>query len=165
MIAKALLNLDQVVHTLDPKFDPNFAIRSYADVIMERRFKKSLSAGNLYGTVLELKEFVDKLPGRVNQVVDTLTTNGIRIDADVIDEHSLLASLHKIANRITVGLLLAALIVGAALMMRVESTWTILGYPAIAIIFFLLAAVGALVLVFNILFRDEGDKGGDPDSH
>src|SRR5215207_2925874 len=159
MIAKALLNLDQVVHTLDPKFDPNFAIRNYADVIMERRFKKSLSAGNLYGTVLELKEFVDKLPGRVNQLVDTLTTNGIRIDADVIDEHSLLASLHEIANRSTVGLLLAALIVGAALMMRVESSWTILGYPGIAIIFFLLAAIGALVLVFNIMFFDEKDKG------
>jgi predicted unusual protein kinase regulating ubiquinone biosynthesis (AarF/ABC1/UbiB family) len=159
MIAKALLNLDQVVHTLDPKFDPNFAIRSYADVIMERRFKKSLSAGNLYGTVLELKEFVDKLPSRVNQLVDTLTTKGIRIDADVIDEHSLLTSLHKIANRITVGLLLAALIVGAALMMRVESSFTILGYPGIAIIFFLLAAIGALVLVFNIMFFDEKDKG------
>ena len=159
MIAKALLNLDQVVHTLDPKFDPNFAIRSYADVIMERRLKKSLSAGNLYGTVLELKEFVDKLPSRVNQFVDTLTTKGIRIDADVIDEHSLLASLHKIANRITVGLLLAALIVGAALMMRVESTFTLLGYPGIAIIFFLLAAVGALVLVCNIMFFDEKDKG------
>ena len=159
MIAKALLNLDQVVHTLDPKFDPNFAIRSYADVIMERRFRKSLSAGNLYGTVLELKEFVDKLPARVNQLVDTLTTKGIRIDADVIDEHSLLSSLHKIANRITVGLLLAALIVGAALMMRVESSFTILGYPAIAIIFFLLAAIGAVVLVFNIMFFDEKDKG------
>jgi ubiquinone biosynthesis protein len=159
MIAKTLLNLDQVVHTLDPKFDPNFAIRNYADVIMQRRFRKSLSAGNIYGTVLELKEFVDKLPNRVNFLVDTLTNKGIHIDVDAIDEHSLLASLHKIANRITVGLLLAALIVGAALMMRVESSWTILGYPAIAIIFFLLAAVGALVLVCNILFFDEKDKG------
>ncbi|HEX6185420.1 MAG TPA: AarF/UbiB family protein [Pyrinomonadaceae bacterium] len=159
MIAKTLLNLDQVVHTLDPKFDPNFAIRNWADVIMQRRFQKSLSAGNIYGTVLELKEFVDKLPSRVNQLVDTLTTKGIHIDVDAIDEHSLLASLHKIANRITVGLLLAALIVGAALMMRVESSLTILGYPAIAMVFFLLAAVGALVLVFNILFNDEKDKG------
>jgi hypothetical protein len=91
--------------------------------------------------------------------VDTLTNKGIHIDVDAIDEHSLLASLHKIANRITAGLLLAALIVGAALMARVETQFNILGYPAIAIIFFLLAAVGALVLVFNILFVDEKDKG------
>jgi predicted unusual protein kinase regulating ubiquinone biosynthesis (AarF/ABC1/UbiB family) len=159
MIAKTLLNLDQVVHTLDPKFDPNFAIRNWADVIMQRRLKKSLSAGNVYGTILELKEFVDKLPTRVNQLVDTLTNKGIHIDVDAIDERSLLTSLHKIANRITVGLLLAALIVGAALMMRVETSFTILGYPAIAIIFFLLAAIGALVLVFNIMFFDEKDKG------
>jgi predicted unusual protein kinase regulating ubiquinone biosynthesis (AarF/ABC1/UbiB family) len=159
MIAKTLLNLDQVVHTLDPKFDPNFAIRNWADVIMQRRLKKSLSAGNVYGTILELKEFVDKLPTRVNQLVDTLTNKGIHIDVDAIDERSLLSSLHKIANRITVGLLLAALIVGAALMMRVETSFTILGYPAIAIIFFLLAAIGALVLVFNIMFFDEKDKG------
>jgi predicted unusual protein kinase regulating ubiquinone biosynthesis (AarF/ABC1/UbiB family) len=159
MIAKTLLNLDQVVHTLDPKFDPNFAIRNWADVIMQRRLRKSLSAGNVYGTILELKEFVEKLPTRVNQLVDTLTNKGIHIDVDAIDERSLLTSLHKIANRITVGLLLAALIVGAALMMRVETTFRILGYPAIAIIFFLLAAIGALVLVFNILFFDEKDKG------
>jgi hypothetical protein len=44
-------------------------------------------------------------------------------------------------------------------MMRVESSLTILGYPAIAMVFFLLAAIGALVLVFNILFYDEKDKG------
>ncbi|HEX3559691.1 MAG TPA: AarF/UbiB family protein [Pyrinomonadaceae bacterium] len=165
MIAKTLLNLDQVVHTLDPKFDPNFAIRNYANVIMQRRMQKALSAGNLYGTVLELKDFAQKFPSRVNQLVDTLTNRGIKIEVDAIDERSLLASLHKIANRITIGLLLASLVVGAALMMRVDTEFKILGYPGIAIIFFLLAAIGALVLVFNILFRDERHKGESSDSH
>jgi len=92
-------------------------------------------------------------------LIDSLTTRGIRIEVDAIDERSLLTSLHKIANRITVGLVLAALLVSAALMMRVETSYTILGYPSIAIIFFVLAAIGALVLVFNILFVDEKDKG------
>jgi predicted unusual protein kinase regulating ubiquinone biosynthesis (AarF/ABC1/UbiB family) len=164
MIAKTLLNLDQVVHTLDPKFDPNFAIRAYADTIMRQRMSNALSAGNLYGTVLELKEFAQKFPSRVNQLVDTLTNQGIKIDVDAIDERSLLASLHKIANRITIGLLLAALIIGAALLMRVDTPFKILGYPGIAIIFFMLAAIGALVLVFNILFRDERHKGERSDS-
>jgi len=164
MIAKALLNLDQVVHTLDPKFDPNFSIRAYSDRLLQQRLQKSLSAGSLYTTVLELKEFAERMPGRVNQLLDTLTQRGIRIEVDAVDERSLLESLHKIANRITLGLVLAALIIGAALMMRVETTFTILGYPAIAIIFFLLAAGGAVVLAFNILFKDERDKG-EYDAH
>jgi predicted unusual protein kinase regulating ubiquinone biosynthesis (AarF/ABC1/UbiB family) len=158
MIAKALLNLDQVVHTLDPQFDPHFAIRNYADTIMQQRLRKSLSPGNLYGTVLELKEFLDKFPGRVNQLLDTVTSKGLEVKVDAIDEIRLIEGIQKIANRITLGLLLAALIVGAALMMRVESTFTILGYPAIAIIFFLIAAVGAIMLAFNILFKDEKKK-------
>jgi hypothetical protein len=66
----------------------------------------------------------------------------------------------KIANRITLGLVLAALIVGAALMTRVETSLKIFGYPAIAIIFFLIAAGGAIMLMINILFRDEKREGG-----
>jgi ubiquinone biosynthesis protein len=158
MIAKTLLNLDQVVHTLDPQFDPNFAIRSYADTIMQQRLRKSISPTSLYGTVLELKEFLDKFPGRVNQLVDTVTTRGLEVKVDAIDEVRLIEGIQKVANRITLGLLLAALIVGAALMMRVETTFTIFGYPAIAIVFFLIAAAGAIMLAFNILFKDEKKK-------
>jgi len=158
MIAKALLNLDQVVHTLDPQFDPNFAVRAYADTIMHQRLRKSVSPASLYGTVLELKEFLDKFPGRVNQLVDTVTSKGLEVKVDAIDEIRLIEGIQKVANRITLGLLLAALIVGAALMMRVETTFTIFGYPAIAIFFFLIAAAGAIMLAFNILFRDEKKK-------
>ncbi|HEU4595970.1 MAG TPA: hypothetical protein VFS10_12585, partial [Pyrinomonadaceae bacterium] len=77
-----------------------------------------------------------------------------------IDEKLLMEGFQKIANRITLGLVLAALIVGAALMARVETSLKIFGYPAIAIIFFLIAAGGAIMLMINILFRDEKREGG-----
>ena len=38
--------------------------------------------------------------------------------------------LMKIANRITSGVILAALIVGASLMMGIQTSWTLFGYPA-----------------------------------
>jgi hypothetical protein len=62
--------------------------------------------------------------------------------------------LQKVANRITLGLILAALIVGAALMMRVETSFKIFGYSGLPVIFFLIAAIGGLILVINILFFD-----------
>jgi hypothetical protein len=38
--------------------------------------------------------------------------------------------------------------------MRVETSWTILGYPGLAILFFLGAAGGGLWLTFDILLAD-----------
>jgi ubiquinone biosynthesis protein len=155
MIAKTLLNLDQVVHALDPKFDPNYSIRAYSDTLMRRRLQQALTSGSVYATALELKEFVGKFPGRLNEFLDVVTKNGMSIKVDAFDETRLIEGLQKIANRITVGLVLAALIVGAALMMRVETTFTILGYPGLAVLLFLLAAGGGVILVVNILLNDE----------
>jgi ubiquinone biosynthesis protein len=65
-----------------------------------------------------------------------------------------LDGLQKVANRITLGLVLAALIVGAALLMRVDTPFRILGYPGLPMIFFLLAAIAGIVLVVSIVFYD-----------
>jgi hypothetical protein len=67
----------------------------------------------------------------------------------------LIVGFQKVANRITVGLILAALIVGAAMLMRVETSFRIWGYPGLAIIFFLVAAGGGITLLINILFYDK----------
>jgi hypothetical protein len=74
-----------------------------------------------------------------------------------------LDGLQKIANRITLGLILAALIIGAALMMRVETSFKILGYPGLPTIFFLLAAVASIILGASILFTDEKPKKKNDD--
>ncbi len=81
--------------------------------------------------------------------------NELKVSVDAFDEGLLITGLQKIANRITMGLVLAALIVGAALLMRVETSFRILGYPGFAILFFVLAAGGGIALVLSILLSDE----------
>jgi ubiquinone biosynthesis protein len=155
LIAKTLLNLDQIVHTLDPGFDPNASIRQHATEITRERMMKSLSPGNLFNTMIEARSLLEKLPARVNKFLDAIANNEMQIKVDAIDETKLMEGFQKIANRITMGLVLAAIIVGAALMMKVETAFTIFGYPGIAIIFFFIAAGAGLFLVYNILFKDE----------
>ncbi len=155
MFAKALLNLDRVVYTLDPNFDPNSIIRDRANEILQRNILKSVAPNNLLSGVVDLKEFAEKLPDRVNRILDAAGNNDLRFKVDAIDEKVVLEGLQKVANRITLGLVVAALIVGAAMLMRVETTFKIWGYPGIAMIFFLMAAAAGLVLAFSILFYDE----------
>jgi predicted unusual protein kinase regulating ubiquinone biosynthesis (AarF/ABC1/UbiB family) len=154
MIAKALLNLDRVVYTVDPTFDPNAVIRERANEILERNLLKSMAPSNLISGVVDLKEFAEKLPSRVNRILDAAGNNELRFKVDTIDEKVVLEGLQKVANRITLGLIVAALIVGAALLMRVETSFRILGYPGLAIILFLLAAIAGVVLAFSIVFYD-----------
>ena len=47
-----------------------------------------------------------------------------------------------------------SLVVGAALMMQIPTRSTIMGYPAIAMVFFLLAALGGGALVVSIVRTD-----------
>lgn len=154
MFAKALMNLDHVVYTLDPTFDPNAVIRERANEILERNIIKSMAPSNLLSGVVDLKEFAEKLPGRVNRILDTVGNNELRFKVDAIDEKVVLEGLQKVANRITLGLIVAALIVGAAMLMRVETTFKIFGYPGLAMILFMLAAVAGMVLAFSIVFYD-----------
>ena len=155
MIAKALLNLDRVVYAIDPNFDPNVIIRERANEILQRNILRSVEPNNLLSSVVDLKEFAEKLPTRVNKILDAAGNNNLRLKVDAIDEKVIVEGLQKVANRITLGLVVAALIVGAAMLMRVETSFRIFGYPGLAMIFFLLAAAAGLLLVFNILFYDE----------
>jgi predicted unusual protein kinase regulating ubiquinone biosynthesis (AarF/ABC1/UbiB family) len=155
MIVKALLNLDRVVFTLDPAFDPNAVIRERATEIFQRNLIKSISPSNILTGVADVKEFAEKLPARVNRILDSIGNNELKIKVDAIDEKVILDGLQKVANRVTTGLVVAALIVGAAMLMRVETSFRIFGYPGLAMIFFILAAAAGLVLLFNIVFYDE----------
>ena len=155
MIAKTLLNLDKVVYTLDPSFDPNVIIRERATEILERNIMRSISPSNLLAGAVDVKEFAEKLPSRVNRILDAIGNNDIRFKVDAIDEKVVLDGLQKVANRITLGLVVAALIVGAAMLMRVETSFRIFGYPGLAMILFMLAALAGLGLALTILFYDK----------
>jgi predicted unusual protein kinase regulating ubiquinone biosynthesis (AarF/ABC1/UbiB family) len=158
MIAKTLLNLDRVVYTLSPSFDPNATIRGYATEILQHRLLKAFEPGNLMSSLIDLKEFAERLPNRLNKILDAVGNNDLQIKVDALDEKVLMEGAQKIANRITMGVVIASMIIGAALLMRVETAFKIFGYPGLAIICFLLAAAAGSYLIIIILFYDQPIK-------
>jgi predicted unusual protein kinase regulating ubiquinone biosynthesis (AarF/ABC1/UbiB family) len=154
MLGKALLNLDEVARRLDPDFDPNAAIQEQAARLLRNRMLKSASPANLFSAALDAKEFAEKLPGRVNKVMDALAEGQLTLNVQGVDETELMKGVQKVANRLTTGLILAALIIGAAMLMRVETSQQIFGYPALAIVCFLAAAVGGAALLITIYLSD-----------
>ena len=154
LLGKTLLNLDEVARALDPHLDVNEAIRRNGVELMTRRMKHAVSSGGVLSAVLEAKEFAEKIPGRVNRVLDALAASELKLKVEVIDDGAIIEGLQKVANRITHGLILAAMIVSAAMVMRVETSFRILGYPGLAMILFALAGIGTTYLAVQILRHD-----------
>ncbi len=154
LLGKTLLQLDEIGRCLDPAFNPNQAVRRHAAEITGQRLRQSTSPGSLLAGMHELKEFVERLPARANRILEKVANNELSVRVETIDEALLMQGAQKIGNRIAIGLVLAALILGAALLMRVATPFQILGYPGLAMICFLAAAAGGVGLVLSILWND-----------
>ncbi|HEV7525162.1 MAG TPA: AarF/UbiB family protein [Acidimicrobiia bacterium] len=159
MLGKAMLNLDEVTRTLDPAFDPDAAIERDASELMRRKLVQSASPGNMIAAAIEAKQFAEHFPDRLNRLMDTLAEGEMRLKVEGIDEENLMRGVQKLANRVTAGMVIASLVIGAALIMRIPTSAQLFGYPAIAIVLFLVAAASAAWLLVSIQFRDLPQRG------
>jgi ubiquinone biosynthesis protein len=155
LLARTLMALDQVARELAPNFEVDQLVRRHASEVMSRSILRQLTPASLLRGVLDTKELVESLPARVNAITSSLADGSLRVRVDIVDAEQMISALKRLGNRVTAGLVLAALIVGAALMARVETQTTVLGYPALALVFFVVASVMGLWMVVSILRSDE----------
>jgi ubiquinone biosynthesis protein len=155
LLGRTLLALDQVAGELAPDFDADAAIRRYAGEVLQRAMWEQLTPSSALRGLLDTKEFVEQLPRRANTILNNLAEGSMRVRVDAVDAEQLIAAIQRLANRVVAGLVLAALIIGAAMLAGVETQATILGYPALALVFFVTAALLGLWLVIGILRSDE----------
>jgi ubiquinone biosynthesis protein len=158
LLGKTLLNLDVVARALAPRLDVNAAIREESISLMRQRMLRSVSPTRVLSTMLEAKQFAERLPGRVNRVLDSLASNDLTLKVEMIDEGSMIDGLQKVANRVALGLVMAALIVAAALIMQVPTTFRLLGYPGLAMILFVIAGSAGAMLAVQIVSHDRTSR-------
>lgn len=154
LLGKTLLQLDEVGRILDPTFDPNASVRRNVGELLKQRMKQDLTRGNAFSSMLEMKDFMGSLPGRLNRLMDSVTNAEFEVKVKAADAGVMLDGMQKIANRITSGVVLAALIIGASLLMRVPTKFQLFGYPGLAILLFLLSAANGFWLVASIYRQD-----------
>jgi ubiquinone biosynthesis protein len=155
LLGRTLLALDQVAGELAPDFDADAAIRRYSGEVLQQAMVDQLTPSSMLRGLLDTKEFVEQLPRRANTILGSLADGSLRVRVDAVDAQQIISAIQRLANRLVAGLVLAALIIGAAMLAGVETQATILGYPALALVFFVTAALMGLWLVIGILRGDD----------
>jgi ubiquinone biosynthesis protein len=158
MLAKTLLHLDGITRRLDPEYDPNTVIRDYAETLMVQKLAQKFAPRNFYPALLDLNQLMLDLPHRTREIIDQTAAGKLSLNLKLTQAEQFLAGIHKIANRITVGVIIAALLIASSLMMRVPAHTQLFGYPALAMTGYLLAAIAGVYLIASTLIRDRKDE-------
>lgn len=162
MLAKTLLNLEGVMLALDREVSIKGILREHMEKLFRARAQASLDIGRMVTDALDVQELVREAPPRLSVLLRTLADNRFRVHIAGLEESKLIEGIQKVANRITAGLISAAMIVGAALIMDIDAGPKLFGYPALALTMFLIAAVLGGCLVFASLM---GDRKAPPADH
>lgn len=158
LLAKTLLHLDGITRKLDPDFSPPDAIRDYAQSLITQKIAQKFHPRNLYSPLLDFNELIIELPRRTREILDQAATGKATVNLKFAQMDDLLSGMHKIANRIAIGAIVAALIIASALMMRVDTSATIFGYPALAMLGYLAASAIGFYMAISGLLKDRRDK-------
>lgn len=140
LLGKTFLNLEDVAAQLDPGFEPLESMRRHIPELMRSQVDRS--PANLLGSLIEAKEFAEELPGRVNRAMDALGSGHFELRVQAFDETQFLKGLHRLANVAAAGLILAALIVGSALLATRGGVTESIGVAVFAI-----AAISSLTVL------------------
>jgi predicted unusual protein kinase regulating ubiquinone biosynthesis (AarF/ABC1/UbiB family) len=162
LLGKTMLQLDEIGRILDPTFDTNASIRRNVAALMGRQMRKDLTQGSIYGALLEMKDFTVGLPSRLNRIMDAVNNSELEFKIRSTDARMMLDGMHKIANRVTMGIVLSGMIVGAALLAQVVTPLRLFGYPGLAMLCFLAAAAGGFWLVIRIFVSDFRSRKKSP---
>lgn len=154
LLAKALLNLDEVARLLDPELQVEAIIKTHAARVMEHRMTEAASPTHLLRTALDTAAFVGALPGQLHKVLDSLSEGKFTLNVEGLDEPALLRGAQKLANRVAAGVLIAALVVAAALFSSNKTGTLVWGYPVLSIVFLGLAIIVSAWMGISILRRD-----------
>ena len=154
LLGKTLLNLESVVLALAPDASMKAVLREHREHLFRERAAAGLNFSRLATDLFDVQELVRDAPQRLSVLLRTLADNRFRIHVAGLEEARLIESIQKIANRITAGVIAAAMIVGAALIMDIPTSRQLFGYPALALVMFLIAAALGAGLVLSSLLGD-----------
>lgn len=158
LLGKTLLNLEGVSTALDPNMDVKKVVESHLESVMRDRLKKSFSPANIASEAIEIQALMRESPAKISTILSLLAENKLQLKMVGLEESHLMENIQKVANRISTGLIVAALIVASAMLMNNQGGPRLMGYPALALVFFVIAAVLGVGIVVAAMLSDRRAK-------
>jgi ubiquinone biosynthesis protein len=116
-----------MVQSLGKRLDPEFDILPLIEKYIRRELAHKRSIGHIMGqlptVVADLTSFGAGLPEKMNRILKSLERGDIQVRTNVSGLEKHMEHLERIVQRLTMGIVIAAIIIGAALLILTFRFW------------------------------------------
>jgi ubiquinone biosynthesis protein len=151
LMAKAMLSIEEIARVLDPQFDLRAAARPVLAKLQARRSGPRAVLRETRAALAAGLGGLRDLPGDLRRVLRRVERDDLTIQFQHKGLEELDDALKTASNRITLGVVIAALLVGSSLIVTTKIEPYLFGYPALGIVGYLLSALLSLYIVWDIV--------------
>jgi len=148
---KCIIELEGLVRALAPSIDLVEACEPYAVKLLKKRLDPRLIIEEKLKTIGNYNELFRNFPVRAGSIMEELAEGRLRIEFLHRGLDNFMSEMDRASNRLTFGLIIAALVVASALVITSGVKPSLFGYPAFGILGFVVASGLGLWLVIQIL--------------
>lgn len=151
LMIKAFAAMEGIARLLDPEFD----MIAYAEPFVKKaklaRYHPKRLAEDLLIAVSDSMNIVKALPAELLQVARLIRQNKLNMTMDMRGFENFMKTLDQLSNRLSFSIIIAALIVGSALLLAFSTPPLIYGFSLIGMLGFCAAAFLGVWLLIAIL--------------
>jgi ubiquinone biosynthesis protein len=151
LMFKALGTVESIGRMLDPDFDMISTCRPFVRQVKMNRVHPKRIVDDTVDGVARLLEFLDRFPREVLHLFHMIRRERLSVKLDHSGLGDMLATHDRISNRLSFSIIIAALIIGSALIVISETPPLFYGISLIGIILFLGAAILGVWLLVAII--------------
>ena len=162
LLIKAFISLEGMGRGLDPGFHMTTEALPMLRQVLRARYQPEVLARRAWQTLRRTMTVAEQLPHDVSRLLRNARRGRVHVGIDIAHLKRVGDQIDRAANRLTMALVIAALIIGSSIVMTVRGGPTLFGLPAFGFIGFAGAFVGGLWLIRAIWRSSRGrDADGD----
>ncbi|MGW8223209.1 MAG: ABC1 kinase family protein, partial [Syntrophobacteria bacterium] len=151
VMIKALITAEGTARELYPELNVVEEAKPFVRKLAMERWKPQVVWRDLRRNFSTLFTLQKELPTRFRQIIEKIDRGELNIRFQHANLGGLRNTLENITNRLTLGIIIAALIVASSMIITTGVKPLLFGFPALGIIGYLVSGVLGLWLVYNIL--------------
>ncbi|MGD8522679.1 MAG: AarF/ABC1/UbiB kinase family protein [Desulfobacterales bacterium] len=151
LMMKAISTMESVARVLDPDFDMIAQASPFIQRVKLERFKPQRIAGDVVDLTSKLLQFLQQFPKDLLDIANLIRRQRLSLQIEHKGLEKMLSTHDQISNRLSFSIIIAALIIGSALIVISETPPLVFGMSLIGIILFFAAAIMGIWLLVAIL--------------